>query len=290
MKRLLEPKVRILFLAIGGLVALALLSVALRDLTFQPPVPFSFDFSGFFAQGNPGPGLVIPAWRYFLFAGLLFLILAIIMFFLDPELRKNILRRLLRIALAVLMTWYLITYFYNRGSLQQLFRLIPPAAGAGTAQTNPASALVYTQPQINPWLVFAVSFAIGLALVLIGWIIYTRRLQPHARQAMDQVADIAQDALNDLGPGRNWDDAIVRAYIRMNEVVVTERGLIRQPGSTPREFAHRMERIGLPGEAVRALTNLFETVRYGGKTSSPADRDLAASALSAIVHYCERKS
>jgi len=81
----------------------------------------------------------------------------------------------------------------------------------------------------------------------------------------------------------------VQAYIRMNEVVVAERGLIRQPGSTPSEFAHRMERIGLPAEAVRALTGLFEGVRYGAKTSSPAERDLAAAALKAILHHCGRK-
>ena len=288
MKRLLEPRIRILLLALGGLIALALLSVALRDLTFQPPMPFSFDFSGFFSQVRPGPGMEIPFWRYFLFAGLLFLILAVIMFFIDPDLSKNILLRLLRIGLTVLLVWYLLTYFYNHGSLQQLFRLIPPAGAAGSGKTNPADALVYTPPHIDPWLVFAISFAFGLALVLVGWLIYTRRLQTGTRQAMGEMADIAQSALNDLGDGRNWDDAIVRAYIRMNEVVIAERGLIRQPGNTPREFARRMERIGLPGEAVRTLTNLFENVRYGGKTSSQADRDLAAAALSAIVHYCGR--
>jgi hypothetical protein len=47
-----------------------------------------------------------------------------------------------------------------------------------------------------------------------------------------------------------------------------------------------MERAGLPGEAVRTLTRLFEGVRYGRKTTSRAERDLASAALSAILHDC----
>ena len=49
MKKFGEHKAVIIFLATMGVLALPLLSVALRDLRFRPPVPFSFDFFGFFA-------------------------------------------------------------------------------------------------------------------------------------------------------------------------------------------------------------------------------------------------
>jgi hypothetical protein len=121
---------------------------------------------------------------------------------------------------------------------------------------------------------------------LIGWFIYTRRPKLGQALSMAEIAGIAREAREGLQEGQDWDDAIVRCYVRMNEIVTQERGLVRQLGNTPAEFALRMERAGLPGEAVRTLTRLFEGVRYGGKTTSPAERDLAAAALSAILHYC----
>ena len=71
MKRFLEHKGSVVLLAVAGLIALALLSAALRDLTFRPPEPLSFNFNGFSGAVNPGTGMQIPAWRFFLFGGLL---------------------------------------------------------------------------------------------------------------------------------------------------------------------------------------------------------------------------
>jgi hypothetical protein len=289
MKRLLESKASVALMAITGLIAMLLLSAALRDLTFRLPEPFSFNLGGLLSLSSAGPAVNIPVWRYVVFGGLLFLILAAILFFLDPELRKRILLRLLRFGLEMLALWILLNYAYQRGSLKLLLNLSPAAGASDSAATAQAGAPVYIPPQISPWLVLAVSFVIGLALVLLGWFIYTRRPKLRAGQALDEVAGIAREALNELQPGHNWDDAIVRAYIRMNEVVTSERGLTRQPGSTPSEFAERMERIGLPGEAVRTLTRLFEAVRYGGKISSRAERDLAAAALGAILSNSGRR-
>ncbi|HEY3313448.1 MAG TPA: DUF4129 domain-containing protein [Anaerolineales bacterium] len=290
MRKLRESKISIVVVAIAGLIALVLLSAALRELDFQPPVPFSFDLSSFYGLVYPGSGMRVPPWKYFMFGGLLLLVLAVIMFFLDPDLRKKMLRKLLRFALALAAIWYLASNVLKKDSLAQLIKL----GSAGAAKADPAAdgaiPPVYLPPQLNPWLIFAVSFLVGLALVLYGWMVYSRRMKLRGLLVRDEMAGIAREALDDLQPGRNWDDAIVRAYVRMNEVVSADRGLSRQPGNTPSEFAMRMEHIGLPAEAVRALTRLFEGVRYGGRSSDPADRDLAAAALSAILHSCGRKA
>ena len=275
-------------LSIAGVLGMALLSSALRDLTFQPPVPFTLDF----APVAPIPptiisvGSAIPVWRYFLFAVALLFILAVIVFLLDPELRKNVLKRLAQVAVTVVVVWWVMSKAVDHSALKPLLDGDQEAAGGAAAVTKQTVPPVYIPPHINPWLIFAVSFAIGLALVLFAWFVYTRRPKPSASGDLQEVAAIARQALIELEPGRNWDESILRAYIRMNEVVFAQRGLVRQPANTPAEFALRMEQMGLPPEAVRSLTNLFEGVRYGGLTSSKVERDLAASALSAILHYC----
>ena len=288
MKKLLGSKTAIVLLAIGGLIALTLLSAALRDFSFRPSEPFSFNFG----QLSPlSPGTMpeqksIPLWKMLLFGSLLLVIFIVLIIFLDPETRKKLLRMLFRFALTMVAFGWAMNYAYEHGGLKK--KLEDAAAGGPNPPGAPPPVLPeYVPPQISPWLVFAVSFGIALALVLIGWFIYTRRPKPARAFSMGELAGIAREAQDELQEGRNWDDAIVRCYVRMNEVATRERGLVRQLGTTPAEFALRMERAGLPGEAVRTLTRLFEGVRYGGKTTVPAERDLASAALSAILHYCE---
>ena len=286
MKRLLDSKVTIVLLATGGLIALILLSAALRDFSFRPSEPFSFNFG----QIPPllrssAPGEEIPLWKILLFGGLLLAIFIILIILLDPEARKKLLRKLFRFVMTMVALWLAMNYAYEHGTLKQTVDALL-AAGANSNAAAQNVMPEYIPPQISPWLVFAVSFGIALVLVLIGWFIYSRRPGPGRAFSMEEIAGIAREARDGLQEGHNWDDVIVRCYIRMNEVVTKERGLVRQLGTTPAEFALRMERAGLPGEAVRTLTRLFEGVRYGGATTGPEERNLASAALSAILHYC----
>jgi len=287
MKKLLEFKLTIVLLASGGLVALALLAVALRDFAFQAPKPFSLNLIEslpVLADSESTPEM--PFWLFLLLGVFLLTMFVISLILLDAATRKRVLFAIFRFVITLLVIWIVMNFAYKRGSLQQLVDQIPaPAAGGGVTFTQ-TSAPEFTPPQLNYWFVLAVSFGVSLFFVLLVWFIYSHRSRRYDTRALDEIAGIARQALNGLQPGRNWEDAILLAYIRMNEVVTIERGLIRQPGTTPSEFAHRMERVGLPGEAVGTLTHLFEGVRYGGKSASQADRDLAAAALNAILHAC----
>jgi hypothetical protein len=285
MKKLLEYKALILFLAAGGLVALGLLSAALRDFSFRPAEPLAFNLGGTPSLAPAVPLVEVPLWKLLLFGGLLLLIFIILLILLDPETRKRILLKLFRFVMTMVALWYAMTYAYEHGSLKTLLNLTPASAAAAAVGTG-APVPVYVPPVISPWLVLGVSFLIALALILVGWLIYTRRPAARASFSKHEIAGIAREALKDLQDGQDWENAIVRCYVRMNQVVNAERGLVRQAGATPAEFALRMEKAGLPGEAVQTLTRLFERVRYGGQPSSPAERDLAAAALSAILHDC----
>jgi len=72
----------------------------------------------------------------------------------------------------------------------------------------------------------------------------------------------------------------------MSDVVADKQKLRREVAMTPQEFALRLERAGLPGDAVRRLTHLFEMVRYGDRKSAPKDINEAVSCLNTILHYC----
>jgi hypothetical protein len=285
-KKLLGSKVTIILLALGGLIALILLSAALRDFTFRPSEPLSFSFGQVPSLArSTAPAAELPFWKILLFSGLLLVIFIVLLILLDPEVRKRLLQKLFRFILTMIAIWLAMNYAYEHGNLKTTLDLM--LAGGSNAPATASTALPeYVPPQISPWLVFAVSFGIALVLILVGWFIYTRRPASFRAVSIAELAGIAREAQAGLQAGQDWDNAIVRCYIRMSEVVSQERGLVRQLGNTPAEFALRLERAGLPGEAVRTLTRLFESVRYGGQTTSLAERDLASAALSAILHYC----
>lgn len=288
MKKLLETKALVIFLALGGLAALALLTAALRDFSFRPVEPFVF---------NPGtrqapllglvPGEIAP-WKILFLSSLLLMIFVILLALLDAEARKRVLLKVFRFGLTMFALWYLLNFAYEHGNLSQI--LNPggaAAAGAPRLDAEPTVLPEYVPPVINPWLVFGLSLGLALGLVGLGWLVYARRPRPPLAFERQAIAGIARATLDEFASATAWDEAIVRCYLQMNQVVSAERGLVRQAGVTPAEFALRMERAGLPGEAVRSLTRLFEAVRYGGKTATPADRDLAVAALNAILHVCQ---
>jgi len=279
-------KISIGLFAIGGLVALALLAAELRNFTFREAEPFTLNLG--LTRGPAGGGDLavsdIPLWKTILFISLVLLIFIVLLVLLNRELRKRLLLSMLRSALTLAAVWLVMKNAYRPGNLPQVDEA-PPMASSTQLKIG-SQVLEYVPPHINPWLILGISFGIALVLVLAAWWFFSRRTRPGARRAIAEIAGIAREALNGLQPGADWDEAIVRAYVRMDEVVSQQRGFIRQPGSTPSEFAQRMAREGLPGEAVRTLTGLFEGVRYGGRKSSQQERDLAAAALSAILHAC----
>jgi hypothetical protein len=285
MRKFLEFKALIIVLALAGLAGLSILAAALREARFQPPGPLPFAF-------EPRPGGVsemlgpdLPFLYWIFFAVMLVMTIGLLVALLNPKTRKRALLALLRMSLTMLAMWWIINY----SGLQILDG--PPAPVGGLAAPGEGSGLVqsppeFTPPQVSPWLGLVISFVVGLVVVALAWLIASRRSKSRRSLPLTDLAGIARQALDGLQDGRNWDDAIIQAYIRMNDVVTTERGLLRQPGVTPYEFAVRLEQLGLPGEAARTLTRLFEQVRYGGQPSTRQERDLAAAALNAIVRAC----
>jgi hypothetical protein len=277
-------------IACGVVIALIiLLASSLGRLEFQPARPFGF------APGSTDPlefpSLEVledtPVWQILVLWLALVVTLGLGFLLLPPEIRKRILRQFISFALGVLL---LILLLRNR-MLKWPETLLEPAAGGQSALVPPGSAAPIEQfqpPQIASWVIYAISLVILLILFTGMYVVYRIWERQRARRSstMDAIANIARTSLADLSGGREWGDVVTEAYARMNEAVRLTRGLQREVSSTPREFAGRLARAGLPASAIEELTYLFESVRYGARTSDLDARRRAAACLESILHAC----
>jgi hypothetical protein len=143
---------------------------------------------------------------------------------------------------------------------------------------------VFTPPQVSSWTSYLVALLILLAVAGVwGWLVWRKRKMGASN---DALAEIAQSALDDIEAGKDWGDAILNSYYRMNQAATEWRGIHRRVSMTPAEFADYLVSTHLPREAVYHLTALFERVRYGNKKSTHKDIQDAVDCLTAILDYC----
>jgi hypothetical protein len=147
----------------------------------------------------------------------------------------------------------------------------------------------FQPPHVTPVFSYLVSFLCALAWIGIMWALYQgwkRYTAINSTRPLTDIAHIARSSLDELSRGRDTGDVIINCYLRMGDVVADKRKLQREIAMTPQEFAVRLERAGLPGDAVHRLTGLFETVRYGDRKSAPRDVTEAVNCLNAILRSC----
>jgi hypothetical protein len=290
MNRLFQSRRWIAFISAASLIAMTILAIGLRDFTFRPgqsvgegeAISIQVAFSRVVGAAQD-----VVWWEQLAIWGTLFLVVLLIGTLLSPEGRRRLIQGFLRMAAIFLCLYFIMKY---RADL--LFGLIPTArpqaSGADSGGFGPPP--IFEPPQLSSLVIFLISLGIALAMVIVGiafnrW--WTRRqagMKPST--PMTAIARIARSSLADLHAGRAWNDVIVDCYARMARVLETRRGLYRQEAMTPTEFAARLEKAGLPGEAVHGLTKLFEGVRYGARQPTRPEVDRAVACLTAILHSC----
>ena len=278
-------------LAVLALAALAILASGLREVSFRAGQIMADSEAR--SVSLPVTRLIedlvnIPLWKQLLVWAVMFLIVLIVSTILSPELRRRLILNFLRF---MAIFWVLYYLAKNYGYLFKGLDFIGEQSARHATDTGAATpAPVFTPPQISPALTFLIGLGVALALVGVWWWFnrwWKRRQAFLAMQRpLDDIANIARSSLDDLAAGRAWDDVILNSYFRMSRVVEKRRGLARQHAMTPSEFAARLELAGLPGEAVRRLTRLFEKVRYGAHQSTAEEINEAMTCLSAILHHC----
>jgi hypothetical protein len=289
MRRLFTQKRFILFLSILSVITLLLLASGLHGVEFQAGHPLGhaetqtvqFSVDRVVSAIND-----VPFWKQVIFWLGLFLLVLLVSSILSPELRKRLIRSFLGFAIAFWAIFYLLR---NKLLTFPDFSMGGgPLSNAPTEEIPPLTA--FMPPQMSNWMNYLISQGVVLAFLALTWGLL-RWWKRHGRlrfssRPLEDLAVIAQTSLDDLAAGQDWDDVIVNCYARMSAAVSRKRGLVRKEAMTPAEFARRLEQAGLPGDPVRRLTRLFESVRYGAKQSSQNEINEAVSCLKAILHFC----
>ena len=283
----------LLLFSLVALAALVVLASGLGAVHFQPGKPFgtqSVNLTDAQTELNDVVQQIagIPLWKQIVFWSAVALSIIFFAFLLPPEMRKRFILQAVRYALAIGIIFYLI-----KNRLIQLPALNLNFANQGQPLSLTPGLILnaskFQPPNIAPWMNYLVSLGVVLAFLVLIWIAYRfwirfRPLQ-HSHQ-LDELAEITRSSLDDLASGHEWQDVIIQSYARMSEVVTATRGLNRADAMTPREFAGRLERAGLPANSVARLTRLFESVRYGVRKSNQADINEAVACLNSILDYC----
>ena len=291
MRSLFQDKRWILFISFLALGALTVLAIGLRDVSFSEAQPFGRR-EATRAETPPQDPIeslqAVSLQSQLLFWVSMILLIMLIGVLVSPEMRKRMIRILIRVA----FTYWAFYFFFTRygDSLAALGQALNPAGNDQTG--NEAEALpppVFEPPQETAWISFLVGLLFVLFIALLAWR-FSRFWKEYAgrsgSKSLNEIARIARSSLRELSSGRESTDVIMNCYFRMSDVVADKRNLQRGVAMTPAEFAMRLEQAGLPGEAVKKLTRLFESVRYVGHRSGPKEVNEAVACLTTILHYC----
>ncbi len=195
-------------------------------------------------------------------------------------------RLIVNILLLALLFWFA-DYLHNHPLAGNQQQEPPPAGAQNLADAGSANTPVFAA-EPPTWLTAAVILAgsVLVVAVIFGAVWLYQRSRPQPDSALDQLAEAAQSTVTAIQAGGDFKQTVIRCYHDMMQVVKAEKGIARDAAMTPHEFEDRLVEKGLPQEAIRTLTRLFEQVRYGSLPTSPGDEALAVSSLTDIVVAC----
>ena len=292
MRNFFQNKVLVIVLATLALGALTVLAISLDNVSFRDAQRFSrepVELFPFFDSSSGNSDVVVrsvPLWQQLLMWSLVGVLVILAGLLLSPQGRKRLYQIFMRVVVTALAMYFLIKNYPE--TLQGLFNW-KQLGGDPAAAANAPPMPEFQPPHVTPMFSYFISFLCALAWVAIMWALYQgwkRYTAMNSNKPLAEIAHIARSSLRDLSTGRDTSEVIINCYLKMSDVVAEKRKLRREIAMTPQEFALRLERAGLPGDAVRRLTGLFEMVRYGDRKSAPKDVTEAVNCLNAILRSC----
>jgi hypothetical protein len=286
MKSLFSGKIWIILLAFAALVGLVVLASGLNGMKFDAPNMVRLD--NFFRLSNSS----IPTdrdqnqwFRYFVI-GMFFVLFLVMLGPVRPQSSKSLIMQLARLLAFTVIAMLVMSRFARNNPMFSEDEQARAAMESGGADL-PSLAQPEVTPQWEFWITALVAVVIGVIAIIIFNRYVDKLFKPKTN--LDEIADIARSALDDLSKNKESRNVIIRSYTRMNAAVNQYRGIAREEAMTPSEFASHLEKAGLPGEAINGLTRVFEKVRYGGQSVSAEEVKEAKQCLTSILKACEAK-
>lgn len=280
---------RALLLLAAAMLAAMIVAMSLPQLILFPGEPFALGEMQPQELGSsalPDEGSV---WMWLLRGALALMIIALPFYLVFSLMTAQGRRRLFVNVLMMIMILLLANYLRDLAEQVALEQEEVPVEMGGEVMDGPAldPPPAFT-PDPPPWLtatvVLVASVLAAVVIVGVGWYIGNRR-KPEPIE-FDKLGQEADAALASLRAGQDFKSVIMRCYHEMSQVLREERGLTRDAAMTPREFEQRLIERGLPQDATRTLTRLFEQVRYGSLSAASGDEARAVACLTEIAAAC----
>jgi hypothetical protein len=291
MRSIFANKLWIILLSVLAVGALMGLAIGLKNVSFHEAQAFGRTEAPTSPRPNPidlfNVVMSIPLKTQLIMWVLFVMLFVFIGMLMSPEMRKRLIKIAIRVVVTYWGLWILFTRY--REVLAQIGLNLAPLGGTSATPSNGAPVPEFTPPPSVSWTAYLVSFVVVLAMILVVWklnALWRELNAPVAVSPLNRLARIARASLSDLSAGRDSTDVILNCYYRMSDTVLDKKHIDRNASMTPSEFALQLEQAGLPADAVRRLTRLFESVRYGGHQSDPTAVNEAVACLTTIVHYC----
>ncbi len=182
-----------------------------------------------------------------------------------------------------IILWAIAIWLLRKQIIRRQLNLTPLEiqSGAGTQVDQINQSIPAFTNAVPEWFAFLFSLALILVIVFLFWRFYLRRKRPV--ETIELLAKEAQKARENLQAGGDLRNVILRCYYQMAQILQVQRGILRKHAMTPREFERSLIELGLPGEPIDQLTQLFEAVRYGAKDLGNKAELRAIACLDAIV-------
>lgn len=275
----------------AAVIVLVLLAVSVSQLELQEgyTVPIAEQEAGGILEENPptGSGEIFEAiMRGFLALALIGLPIYVVASFFSPEGRRRLLVNVIIIAVLFLLLSLLNN---DQESPQEWAQEEQSEMGGESFEfpfEDPSAKPVPEMPEeAPPWVnTLVVILLVGLIIaIVVGIYLYLERRRRRRMSALDQVAEQAQDAIDKLRAGADFNSTILQCYYEMNRTVSEELEVRRSGSMTARDFEGYLIEKGIPYRPIDDLTKLFERARYSNRAPAPQEETIAVQALTDLV-------
>jgi hypothetical protein len=272
------------------LVVIILLGGSLSEIVLLPgqPLIFGLNWNKTLETnlGNlPGAELLLNFIEIILLCGIIFFPVTILYLILSPKARKQFIREVIRVVPIVLLFIFIAKVISQQPITNKQF--LPAAAPDSTiGQILPTQTVsnITTPPH---WIGLIIT--LSLAVIVTGfilWGIWTFWNHRHKLKPLEQIANHALHAINELQNGGDITNIVINCYYEMSQVVNQQRGIRRESTMTTHEFENKLIDIGFPEPSIHQITQLFEEVRYGTLRPGVIEEHLAIASLNEIIKYC----